>query len=339
MATYYGTYGQKVQYLSTDPSPVQTGQVWYNYTSATLKVQSATTSAAWSSGGALPAAREGMGGAGTRTATLGNGGANPGASNATLLYNGSTWTVSPGNMNTARAYCATTGTQTAAITANGNPNPAGNNYSTNSETWNGSAWTTTASPSLPSGIRAASGISTAALMSGGYSNNGSQYNQTAVESWSGSAWTSVTGLNTGRTSGQGGTGTQTAATVIGGFTYPPSGYRTDVENYNGTSWTSGTAMNTGRRYHGVSGPPSSTLAYFGSTAPLPNGTASSELWNGSTWTASATGSTGRQSVGSLGNSGLSTAALAFGGTTPTLQSLTESYLGAGAPVTRTVTVS
>ncbi len=57
----------------------------------------------WSSGGALPAAREGMGGAGTQTAALGNGGANPGASNATLLYNGSTWTASPGNMNTARA--------------------------------------------------------------------------------------------------------------------------------------------------------------------------------------------------------------------------------------------
>jgi len=339
MATYYGTYGQKVQYLSTDPSPVQTGQVWYNYTSATLKVQSATTSAAWSSGGALPAAREGMGGAGTQTATLGNGGNGPPSINATLLYNGSTWTASPGNMNTARAYCATTGTQTAAITANGNPNPAGNNYSTNSETWSGTAWTTTASTSLPSGVRAASGVSTAALVSGGYSNNGSQYNQTAVESWNGSAWTSVTGLTTGRMSGQGGVGTQTTAMVIGGFTYPPSGYRTEVENYNGTSWTNGTSMNVGRARGAASGQPSSVLIYFGITAAAPNGTATSELWNGSTWTASATGTTARESIGGLGNSGASTAALAFGGASPTFRNQTESYLGAGVAITKTVTVS
>jgi hypothetical protein len=43
MATYYGTYGQKVQYLASDPSDPQTGQVWYNSTSATLKVRQATT--------------------------------------------------------------------------------------------------------------------------------------------------------------------------------------------------------------------------------------------------------------------------------------------------------
>jgi hypothetical protein len=339
MSTYYGTYGQKVQYLASDPTDVQVGQVWYNSTSATLKVRAATTSAAWSSGGALPAAREGMGGAGTQTAALGNGGANPGASNATLLYNGSTWTVSPGNMNTARAYCATTGTQTAAITANGNPNPAANAYSTNSETWSGTAWTTTSSPSLPSGIRAASGVSTSALMSGGYSNSGGQYNQTAVEAWGGSSWTTVTGLNTGRTSGQGGTGTQTTALVMGGFSYPPSIYNTAVESYNGSTWTNLTGMNTGRRYHAVSGSPSSVLVYFGATAALPNGAATSELWNGSTWTTSATGATGRQSVGGLGNSGVSTAALVFGGSTPTLQSLTEAYLGAGVAITKTVTVS
>ena len=47
MATYYGTYGQKVQYLASDPSDPQTGQVWYNSTSAVLKVQSVTTAGAW----------------------------------------------------------------------------------------------------------------------------------------------------------------------------------------------------------------------------------------------------------------------------------------------------
>ena len=53
MTTYYETYGQKVQYLASDPSDPQTGQVWYNSTSATLKVRAATTSGTWASGGSL----------------------------------------------------------------------------------------------------------------------------------------------------------------------------------------------------------------------------------------------------------------------------------------------
>jgi hypothetical protein len=279
-----------------------------------------------------------MGGAGTQTAALGNGGNGPPSINATLLYNGSTWTASPGNMNTARAYCATTGTQTAAITANGNPNPAGNNYSTNSETWSGTVWTTTSPTSLPSGIRAASGVSTASLVSGGYSNSGAQYNQTAVESWNGSAWTSVTGLTTGRTTGQNGVGTQTTALVMGGFTFPPPVNSTEVESYNGSTWTNLTGMNVGRRYGAASGQPSSVLIYFGTTNP-PATSATSEIWNGSTWTASATGSTARESIGGLGNSGASTAALAFGGNSPTVRNQTEAYLGPGVAITKTVTVS
>jgi hypothetical protein len=37
VATYYDIFGQKVQYLSSDPSDVQKGQVWYNSTSNTAK--------------------------------------------------------------------------------------------------------------------------------------------------------------------------------------------------------------------------------------------------------------------------------------------------------------
>ena len=336
MTTYYGLYGQKVQYLASDPTDVQIGQVWYNSTSATLKVRASTSTAAWSSGGNLPSAKGGMGGAGTQTAGLGNGGSTGSNSNQTLLYNGSTWTVSPGNMNTARAYLSTTGTQTAAITANGAAGP----YTTHSETWNGTAWTTTSPTSLLGGIRAASGTQTAALMSGGYNNavpNPVAYNSTEVEAWGGSSWTSVTGLTTGRTAGQGGVGTQTTAMVMGGFTYPPSGYRAEVELYNGSSWTNLTSMNTGRYAGAASGSPSSALIYFGSTAAAPSGVATSELWNGATWTASATGATARSNIGGLGNSGTSSAALAFGGSP--YSNLTEEYLGAGILITKTVTVS
>jgi hypothetical protein len=58
MATYYGTYGQKVQYLASDPSDPQIGQVWYNSTSATLKVRQLSTVNAWASGGNLNTKRQ-----------------------------------------------------------------------------------------------------------------------------------------------------------------------------------------------------------------------------------------------------------------------------------------
>ena len=63
MATYYGTYGQKVQYLASDPSDPQIGQVWYNSTSAVLKVRGVTTAGTFASGGNLGTAVYQAGGA------------------------------------------------------------------------------------------------------------------------------------------------------------------------------------------------------------------------------------------------------------------------------------
>ena len=56
MATYYGTYGQKVQYLASDPASPQAGQVWFNSTSNLLKV-AVTQQGAWATGGNLATAR------------------------------------------------------------------------------------------------------------------------------------------------------------------------------------------------------------------------------------------------------------------------------------------
>jgi hypothetical protein len=78
MATYYGTYGQKVQYLASDPSDPQIGQVWYNSTSAVLKVRSATTAGTWASGGTMNTARFSLAGSGTQTAALAFGGTTSG---------------------------------------------------------------------------------------------------------------------------------------------------------------------------------------------------------------------------------------------------------------------
>ena len=75
MTTYNEIAGRRVNFLSSDPSYVDTnsdGQVWYNSTSATLKAWLPT--GAWRSGGNLPSARAYMGSAGTQTAGLGFGG-------------------------------------------------------------------------------------------------------------------------------------------------------------------------------------------------------------------------------------------------------------------------
>jgi hypothetical protein len=118
MATYYGTYGQKVQYLASDPSDPQTGQVWYNSTSATLKVQSVTTSGTWAAGGNMNTARRVLGGAGTQTAGLAFGGLVPPNTAETEEYGGTSWT-SGGNMGTARRDLGGMGTQTAALAIGG----------------------------------------------------------------------------------------------------------------------------------------------------------------------------------------------------------------------------
>ena len=70
MTTYYGLYGQKVQYLASDPTDVQIGQVWYNSTSAVLKVRQVGTVNAWASGGSLNTGRYYGAAAGTQTSTL-----------------------------------------------------------------------------------------------------------------------------------------------------------------------------------------------------------------------------------------------------------------------------
>ena len=140
MTTYYGLYGQKVQYLASDPTDVQTGQVWYNSTSATLKVRAVTVTNAWASGGNMNTAREGPAGAGTQTAGLAFGGASPSATGATENYDGTVWTSSP-PMTTARRLLAGAGTLQAGLGFGGYIGPE----SSATEEWSGPQTTATAS--------------------------------------------------------------------------------------------------------------------------------------------------------------------------------------------------
>jgi len=213
MTTYYGLYGQKVQYLASDPTDVQIGQVWYNSTSATLKVRAATTSGTWASGGNLNNALYGNAMSGTQTAALSFGGnryPSPGITAGTEAYNGSSWT-NVNAMNTGRQYLAGCGTQTASLAFGAIL------ATTATELWNGTSWTTN-----PTGMNTARGnLSGAGTQTAGLAIGGDLFPTTprptgAVESFNGTSWTTTTSLNTARRN-TGAAGTNTATIVFGGF--------------------------------------------------------------------------------------------------------------------------
>ena len=131
--------GLYIKHVSSDPSNLVEGDIWYNSTSQTLKT--APLIAAWSAGGDLNTGRNTLAGAGsaTQTAGLAFGGYQPspaGASNTSEEYNGSAWTE--GNtLNTSRYNLAGAGTQTTGLAMGGNTGSA----TADSEEYNGTSWT------------------------------------------------------------------------------------------------------------------------------------------------------------------------------------------------------
>jgi len=338
MATYYGTYGQKVQYLASDPTDPQIGQVWYNYTSATLKVRG-YNAAAWTSGPNLSTGRGNMGAGsnnGTQTAYLVSGGS-PGApppgsiyapiTTAAEKYNGTSWT-SAGSMSVQRRSNSGAGTQTAAMSIGGADTT--NSASTDNQLYNGSSWTT--GTGIPANRRdgGACGTQTAALYIGGffappyigppYANN----NNTFI--YNGSSWTSG---NTYPTDiyFSGASGSSTAAISSGGTANPFGplmGPTAAVNSWNGTSWTGLTSMPAAQP---------SVLGAGTQSAQFAFGSGFAYDWNGTSWTAGTQNSSARPAAGGGTNNG---STLLAGG--PSGSTATELYSGA-AVATKTVTVS
>ena len=193
MTTYYETKGQKIQVLATDPSETIEGQVWYNSTSNTLKVYKNFTDA-WSTGGNLGTARDGLGGAGTQTAGLGFG---PN-SGLTEEYDGSVWTAG-GNLAVGRSNPAGAGTQTSGLSFGGYP--FANSAST--EEYDGSSWTAGGNLAVGRSLLAGCGTQTAALGFGGfrYPTTPLPFPQNAAtEEYDGTSWTTGGNLATDRKS-------------------------------------------------------------------------------------------------------------------------------------------
>ena len=325
MATYYGTYGQKVQYLSSDPPAPQTGQVWYNSTSAVLKVRSVTTSGTWAAGGNLNSGRSISQGAGTQTAGILCGGNRSGPSALTEKYDGTAWTA-VNSMNTARYDGGTAGTQTATL-AFGGANPINNA----TESYNGTTWTTlpaTMSTSRYGFGYVANGTQTAALAFGGTDSGTSALSN--GESYNGTTWTATPNLATAIMYGEG-MGTQTAAIFTAGGPTNTSQSSATTQSWNGSSWTN---LPSGHNLT-QAGPSRSGFGIATSALIVGIPAPSVELYNGTSWT-SVTAMPGTRDsstgIGASGSLGLMTGAYA---TTAT----TFEWEGPGVATTRTVTVS
>ena len=324
MATYYDIFGQKVQYLSSDPANLTEGQVWYNSTSNTAKLQSVTTAGVWATGGNVGTARTTLTGAGSQTANVIFAGQlnNPPFADQSLVeeYNGTSWTE-VNNYPIAVGNLSGLGTQTAALGFGGYPNVSVSNE------YDGTNWTSTGSLNTARELLSSNiGIQTAGLAAAGFIRPSSP--TTATEEYNGSTWTTVTGCNTSLY-GRCGSGTQTAGLISGGQN---GGTNNATEEYNGSTWTTGNNRPYSAGTAMGSGTQTAALHYGGNPASPLTTTAS---YDGTNWTTETSMSVAKAMGGGCG-AGTSGAALASGGSA---SGATEEFTGAGAAETRTITTS
>jgi hypothetical protein len=232
------------------------------------------------------------------------------------------WSSAPA-VNTARRSMMGTGTTTAAVIAGGlGP------YSTATETYNGSAWSTSPA-TLTTGTQynKGDGSSTAAIQFAGViAPSGALTGVT--ETFNGSAWTaSPASLNTARQGpGNSTLGSTTASLCVGGQLITPGAGLDLTETFDGSTWTEVNDLNTSRKELGGAGTSTACLAIGGMlTPPSSTGiTAVVETWDGTSWSEVNPLNGKRVAAGSAGSN---TAAMLFGGTSPADVATTEIWDG------------
>ena len=270
----------------------------------------------WTATGSLPTAADNIGSCGTgtqsnvimalgRIPSTGNSG-----NNTTATYNGSTFSSGP-NINTARLFAqSSAGTGTAGLIYGGfiDPTP---NAMTNTEEYNGTAWTAASALNRASGLNTGWGTQTSAIAqvnTPGYK---------GAEQYDGTSWTNISDM----TLADNGSNYSTAAgaTADAGFITSRGPAFSATEEYNFSvnvitpaAWSSGGNLSLAR--YGSAGAGTSqnaALVAAGTQAPAYTNHNDTEEYNGSTW---ATGGTYPTSGGGQRGCGSLTAAL---GTTPT----------------------
>ena len=326
MATYYDIFGQKVQYLSSDPSPLTEGQVWYNSATSLPKIRTVST-AAWVTVANLPYTTRDNSGFGTQTAGVIFGGF-PGALSTAVEWNGSSYS-SATSIPSGVSGLDSDGPQTAGLTAGGSPGPMNNT----SYDYNGASWT--ANPTMPVGRTGHATMGNTAAQTAALATGGEPGSATGTTSdWNGSTWT-VGAANPSWAQGTSGGGTPSAAFVNADVA---DGDKT--HDYDGTSWTAGNNSNYQHNYGGAGGLATSGITFGGTQVPNPGvRTAQAEIYDGTCWTSSASMNEARSNAhGKATVNG--PAILCSGGNPgpPGSSNVSEEFTGAGA-TTQTITTT
>ena len=336
----------------------------YTGSNAGLTTTEEYNGSGWSSANNMNISMYANCGVGTQTAASSIGGSNfPGGyprSAKVQNYDGTTWTTSPTDINSARSTAATGGTQTAAIIAGGF-DPSVRVAKT--EEYNGTTWSEV--NDLNTGRAGLYGVGNQTAMIAASGDTGPSINY-SVESYDGTSWTAVAtapptidrdygaaGSTTDAlfyvdtsTFGFDGTtfsskpsmataknnigsaGTQTSAIAFGG-SIPPSGtsYLSATEEYNVSinvitpaAWASGGNMGSALRGR-IGGGTQSTAIAAGGEVPR---TSNTELYDGTSWTEVNNLNTARNQTGGAGTQ---TSFLVFGGEAPGPTGVTESWDG------------
>ena len=336
MSTFKEIRGQLIRKYTTDPAKLLEGQMWYNNTTGTLKASPLVGT--WASGNTLNTARYGGASSGIETAALLSGGNTlPGGSDsptgATEEFDGSTWTTSPGSLNTARYSSGAFGIQTSSVITGGDNRPPGTATLTNTENYNGSAWTS--GTAYPVAITNSSGFgTTAAGVIAGGGTGPSAPGITTTTHYASGTWTAGGALPLLRR-WSGTAGTQTAALIFLGQT--PPNVMANTDSYNGTSWTAEVNANTKRTgwFGGNMGSGTQTATMMaGGWTPFTPSPTETEQYDGSTWSIGPTLATGAQYNSGGGST---TAGITTGGGVPSVTNSTQQFTS--VVTAKTVTTS
>jgi hypothetical protein len=334
MADYINIHGNNIPIRASDPTNPISGEVWYNSTTNALKGQLVTTSGTWASAANnLVSGGQSAGAGDTQNAAITfSTGATP-SSNASQLYDGSSWTSGP-NLNNQITWAGGSGTQTAALSAAGYfypaspPPPVGlKNFA---EEYNGSSWSSVNALNNTGYGRCSFGTqsATAAVMRADSGGTGSN------EEYDGTSWTNATALPYNAYQGAS-TGSLTTGLIMGGIFAPGPTRFNNTTSYDGTNWTSETVMPDVKVGASATGDTSQAIIW-GGQGPGPSFVDTTFGYNGTSWAADATMGLGRKTMNT--RSGTATSAMTSTGESPSTNA-TEEYTGAGVPVTKTITTS
>ena len=303
MSDFKTLKGLFIKHVSSDPSNLIEGQIWYNTTSQTLKV--APMVGAWAAGENLPQQSGRLACCRTQTAGIIWGGENPPLSppyrDEAFTYDGTDWTASP-DLASAKAVGAGVGTQTAALSVGGYKSPP-SAYQNDTEEYDGSSWSEVADYPVKIMSGGIAGTQTAAVVGGGSSHPA---NTAATNEYNGSSWTAGEDMPAAYSSALRAFGTLTDAIFCGGENPSTTGA---TLSYDGTDYTAeSNSMNTARQDHACAqnGTATAGLIFGGAPATKTN----TESWNGTSWTNEPALGTARSLAGGFGTS---TAAVCAGG--------------------------